>query len=107
MIYDDPARRRERVLRLVQTNPHCQNPPSQTIHQVGNVRVEDDVVSCTLFVAELRDGDQGMFHRGEQRIFAATCEYRMVERNGEVKIREKRVNLLNKSTPIHNLSFIL
>ena len=107
LIYDDPARRRERVVRLLQTRPHCQNPPSRTIHHIGNVRVNGDVITCTLFLAELRDGDQGQFFLGEQRVYAAKCRYLLGERDGTPTFKEKRVDLLNRSTPLHNLSFIL
>ena len=107
LIYDDATRRRERVIRLLQTRPHSQNPPSETIHHIGNVRVKGDVVTCTLFLAELRNGDQGQFFLGEQRVYAASCRYLLVERDGRMKFKEKRVNLLNRSAPLHNLSFIL
>lgn len=111
LIRDSRAGMEERVYRLTQTLAHAQNPPSRTQHDVTNVEVlhsttEELVVACHQSVHELRVGDVFHVGLGEQRSFHARCRYRISGSAGELRIREKRCELINREYPIYNLTFI-
>ena len=115
IVYDDSLRRRERVFRLCHTRAHAQEPPSNTIHVIGNVKVDqgsenDLVVYSNQIIYEIRAGMADYRQRGlgEQRTFAAQCEHRYVmDAQGCWRIALKKMLLLNREIPIENLTFIL
>jgi len=112
IIRDSRAGLDERVYRLMHTLAHAQNPPSQTQHDVTNVRVEaahdaELVVSCNAAVHEFREGEAFHVGLGVVRTFYARCQYRLVRREGgELLIRQKRCLLLDRAFPIYNLTFV-
>jgi 3-phenylpropionate/cinnamic acid dioxygenase small subunit len=112
LIYDDRARMEERVFRLRDTRAYAQRPPSRTQHNISNVEVgEPDAdgavaVSCNLLLAELREGDSSQPGLGNQRLIAARCQYVLVGAP-DWRIREKKLLLIDRDLPHHNLSFIL
>jgi 3-phenylpropionate/cinnamic acid dioxygenase small subunit len=107
IIYDDAFRRGERVFRTLHTPVLDQNPPSRTIHAVSNVEVEGDTVRCVQMISELRPGGPGQIGLGAARIFAARCQYRLREVDGELRIAHKKVVLLQADQPLYNLTFIV
>ena len=110
LIKDSKAGMQERVFRLTKTLAHAQNPPSRTQHDVTNVEVtalEDGSleVLCHQTVHEIRPGD--VFHVGlaESRTLAARCRYVVVP-GASLRIREKVCRLLDRESPMYNLTFI-
>lgn len=110
--YDDAVLRKIRVHHLLHERNVAQSPPSRTIHQITNVQVapaprpDEALVRCTLAVHELRVGDHLQLGLGDQRVLAATCEYRLRHEAGW-RIAFKKVVLINRHLPITNLSFLL
>jgi len=112
LIHDDAQRRRERVFRLLHTEPPSQYPPSRTQHFVANVRVEDGtngeaVVRSAQMICEMRAGDHRQFGLGDQRSFAASGEHRLRRENGAWRIAVKKLVLLNRDVQVPNLTFLL
>lgn len=114
ILYDDTRMREMRVHQLVRKVHYAQHPPSRTIHAVSNVRVmpsdrdDEALVLCSTMVAEMRAGNYLQLGLGEQRLFAGQCEYRLRRDNdGALSIALKKLVLMNRDTPIINLSFIL
>ena len=112
--YDDTRMREMRVHQLVRKHHFAQHPPSRTVHSVTNVKVassdraDEALVRCTTMVAEMREGDYLQLGLGEQRLFAGYCEYRLRrDAGGALSIALKKLVLMNRDTPIINLSFIL
>jgi len=112
MQYDDAEQRALRVYQILHLPHYAQLPPSRTVHVVSNVEVENGpasdeaTVHCSLVVYELRSGDHLQLGLGEQRTLAARCEYRL-RREDEWRIALKKVMLIDRELPIHNLSFLL
>jgi 3-phenylpropionate/cinnamic acid dioxygenase small subunit len=112
LIHDDTQRRRERVFRLLHTEPPSQYPPSRTQHFVTNVRIEngaqdDVVVRSAQMICEMRGGDYRQLGLGDQRSFAAAAEHRLARRDGAWRIAMKKLILLNRDVQIPNLTFLL
>jgi 3-phenylpropionate/cinnamic acid dioxygenase small subunit len=112
LVYDDIARMKERVYRLLETKAYAQMPPSRTQHNISNVEVLDGPdepsarVVSNLMLVELRAGGDGQVGTGRLRLLAARCQYLFV--NGpDWRIREKKLILIDRDLPHHNLSFIL
>jgi 3-phenylpropionate/cinnamic acid dioxygenase small subunit len=87
-------------------------PPSRTQHNVSNVEVLDGPeegsarVLSNLMLVELRAGGDGQVGTSRLRLLAARCQYLFV--NGpDWRIREKKLVLIDRDLPHHNLSFIL
>jgi 3-phenylpropionate/cinnamic acid dioxygenase small subunit len=113
IIFDDAARRGERVWRTLNTPVLDQNPRSRTVHSVTNVEVDPEPVDggdarvwCVQLVSELRPGGLHQIGLNEQRQFMARCEYRLRYLDGDWRISLKKVMLLNRDQPIFNLAFV-
>ncbi|MEA2324048.1 MAG: hypothetical protein QOD81_3898 [Solirubrobacteraceae bacterium] len=115
IIYDDAARRGERVFRALETPVLDQSPPSRTVHLVANVEIDrdgdaapgDTRVHCVQSISEMRAGGPGQAGLNEPRTFAARCEYRLRREAGGLRIALKKVALLESDQPIYNLTFIV
>ncbi|MPZ87301.1 MAG: hypothetical protein GEU81_04330 [Nitriliruptorales bacterium] len=114
IIYDDAERRGERVWRILHTPVLDQRPPSRTIHVVTNVEVDaepaDDGATrvwCCQLINEMRPGGQGQVGLNNPRCFAARCEYRLRQVDGEWRFALKKLSLLNADQPLYNLTFIV
>jgi 3-phenylpropionate/cinnamic acid dioxygenase small subunit len=112
VIYDEELQRVVRARQNVREGHPSQTPRSETVHFCSNIQVastdrEDEVlVRCNVLVYEMRPvTTHGLeIMRGVPREFPARCEYRL--RSGASwKIAEKKVLLLQRNTPIYNLSF--
>ncbi|MDB5729140.1 MAG: Small subunit naph/bph dioxygenase [Noviherbaspirillum sp.] len=114
LIYDDHARLEERVYRITRTRAHAQDPVSRTLHNIANVAVADADegqvrVHCNLMLIELRPGDLSQLGLGQQRMLAGRAEY-LLTRTGDGngwRIRQKKVNLINRDLPLYNITFIV
>lgn len=94
LFYDDRQLMKTRIERLEHPLIHVQTPPSQTVHLVGNVLVEEAadtkgeyVVSSSVIMVEYR--------LDRQRIFAGRQTHRLRRVGQEIRIAHKRVDLAN------------
>jgi 3-phenylpropionate/cinnamic acid dioxygenase small subunit len=102
--YDDFARLRDRIDRLMSGMAHAQSPPSKTRRVIGNVQIaegdgEQALVRSAVLLYELR--------HGRERIYAGRMEHRMRTIDGRWKIASKKVVLENNDEVIDNLTFMV
>jgi benzoate/toluate 1,2-dioxygenase beta subunit len=96
LIYDDRRLLETRVRRLSNPNIHAQTPPSRASRIVANVTLEPDGrARSKLTMVEYR--------RNKQRLFAATCWHRLVERGADLRIASKRIDLVNCDAELEGL----
>jgi len=114
ILCDNAQQRAMRIHQLLNYTHFAQDPPSRMIHFVSNVEVEEQpgsdeiLVRCNALIQELRPGDfqEMQIGLGSQRALAARCEYR-IRVNGDWRIAEKKVLLLDRDQPVSNLTCIL
>jgi 3-phenylpropionate/cinnamic acid dioxygenase small subunit len=105
LLLDDRRRLRERVLRLASGFAYSQDPPSRTVHLIGNVRIAreaDDAVevASVQLITEVR--------RDRQAQYAGHVEHELVPaEEGGWRIRRKVVRLANSDVPLGNVTFLL
>jgi len=94
LFYDDRELMKTRIERLEHPRIHVQTPPSRTAHLVGNIIIEgadaakgEFVVGSTLIMVEYRDDTQ--------RVFAGRQQHRLRRHGDELRIVQKRVDLIN------------
>jgi ethylbenzene dioxygenase subunit beta len=92
LFYDDRDLMQTRVARLEHPRIHVQTPPSRTAHLIGNVTAETGEdgevrVSSTVIMVEYRND--------KQRLFAGRQTHRLRRDGAELKIVQKRVDLIN------------
>ncbi|HEY7663162.1 MAG TPA: aromatic-ring-hydroxylating dioxygenase subunit beta [Xanthobacteraceae bacterium] len=94
LFYDDRDLMRTRLERLEHPRIHVQTPPSRTAHLVGNVAIEQEdeakseiVVDSTVIMVEYRDE--------AQRVFAGRQQHRLRREGENLRIVQKRVDLIN------------
>lgn len=113
LVYDDAARREERVYHLQQLPFPAQNPRSRTVHLVSNVEVlgvdEQGAtrVHSSQVIYETRTGDYTQIGLGEISVAVARVEYLLVRAEGGIRIRLKKILLINREMPQGNLTFML
>lgn len=111
LVDDDRDRLAERVFRLTSTQAHAQLPPSRTVHDVHNVRLEelaaDEVlVHCNLTVHEVRVGGPEQVGLARPRVLPGRAVY-VLRPGPPVRIRAKTVHLLERDLPLPNIAFIV
>ncbi|MFA7556327.1 MAG: aromatic-ring-hydroxylating dioxygenase subunit beta [Hydrogenophaga sp.] len=89
-IADDRPRLRERVVRLQKKSAHVEWPRSRTRHMVSNVLIDggdggETEVSAAFAVHR--------FKNGAADTYVGSYRYRLVQVDGQLKIREKRCML--------------
>ena len=111
IIYDPTLRREERVYHILHTDFPAQSPRSRTVHFISNVMVENHEelykVSSSQIVYEMRRGDFGQKGIGDIVPVVSQVDYVLREVNGELRIAEKKILLINRDTWQGNLTFIL
>ena len=104
LIYDDKRLMQVRVRQQSHPRAHARLPLTRTVHQVGNVLIRgaadaDEIeVNSTLVLFEYRNE--------RQRSFAANVVHRLLPRDGEYKIRLKRVDLINSESELDGIAFL-
>jgi 3-phenylpropionate/cinnamic acid dioxygenase small subunit len=113
IVYDDRARREERVYRTLHTPVLDQSPRSRTVHLVGNVEVAgkdergDVRVLCSQFISELRSGGVRQVGLNTNRVLAARAEYRLRPTQDGPRMSLKKLLLVDADQPLYNLTFLI
>jgi len=102
IIHDDRTLLGLRVKQARHPRAHARLPLARTVHQVGNIMVEDGKdevrVSSTLQVVEFRNE--------KQRLYGALVEHRLRRMNGSFKIAHKRVDLVNSEGELDGIAIL-
>jgi 3-phenylpropionate/cinnamic acid dioxygenase small subunit len=102
LIHDDRTLLELRVKQARHPRAHARQPLARTVHQVGNVVVEEGTneirVHSTLQVIEFRNE--------KQRIHGALVEHRLRWVNGRYKIAHKRVDLVNSEGELDGIAIL-
>lgn len=103
VIHDNRAQLRNRITRLKETTWLSEQTPRLT-RVVSNVQAELDESGATVarsnfILAEI--------HRHQQYLWAGTSVHTLVEAAGGLRIRHKKVLLLNNNEPLPNLMFLI
>ena len=100
LMYDDRRLLETRVRRLASPRIYSQEPRSRTSRIVANVTIEE---SGPEFIATRSKFMMIEFRRNEQRLFGGTCFHRLVLQDGAMRIRLKRIELVNCDAPLYGL----
>ncbi|MDQ1002212.1 3-phenylpropionate/cinnamic acid dioxygenase small subunit [Neobacillus niacini] len=105
MISDNYERIVQRAKRLFKREAHVEYPHSRTRHTTSNVRIENrenEVIDVTCDFITYRS------KREKLDSFIGRIDYKLVEQNGELKIKQKRVLLdLDSLRPQGKVSIVL
>jgi 3-phenylpropionate/cinnamic acid dioxygenase small subunit len=99
LIYDDRTLLELRVKQFRHPRAHARAPLPRTVHQVGNVLVDDLVVMSTLTVIEFRSE--------KQRVWAGLVEHRLRRERDSYRIARKRIDLVNSEGELEGLAILL
>jgi 3-phenylpropionate/cinnamic acid dioxygenase small subunit len=101
--YDNRSGLEQRIFRFKSPASHSQHPKSRMRRMLSNVEVEhaegDIRVGANFTLVEARPGRQTML--------AGRCEYVLRNDRGNLKIRQKKVLLVNNDDFLGNLTFLL
>ena len=100
LMYDDRRLLETRVRRLASPRIYSQEPRSRTSRIVANVTLEESSADHALVRSKFMMIE---FRRNEQRLFGGTCFHRLVRHESALRIRLKRVDLLNCDAPLDGL----
>lgn len=102
IIHDDRTLLELRVKQARHPRAHARLPLARTVHQVGNIMVEDGKdevkVHSTLQLVEFRNE--------KQRLYGALVEHRLRRVNGSFKIAHKRVDLVNSEGELDGIAIL-
>jgi len=111
LIYDDKARREERVDHYLNNAFPAQSPRSRTVHAVSNVLVEAHEQGArarsTQVVYETRAGDYTQVGLGDVQTVVTTVEHLLRPVNGRILIAQKKILLINRDSWQGNMMFML
>ncbi|MGH8724337.1 MAG: aromatic-ring-hydroxylating dioxygenase subunit beta [Burkholderiales bacterium] len=102
IIHDDRTLLELRVKQARHPKAHARLPLARTVHQVGNIMVEDGKdeikVTSTLQLVEFRND--------KQRLYGALVEHRLRRLDGSFKIAHKRVDLVNSEGELDGIAIL-
>ena len=99
LIYDDRTLLELRVKQFRHPRAHARAPLARTVHQVGNIVVNDLVVTSTLSVIEFRNE--------KQRLWAGLVEHQLRRERDAFRIARKRIDLVNSEGELEGISILL
>lgn len=104
LMYEDRLLLKLRIERLKQPRAFSQQPPSRSLHVLQRPHLDGAEPGCyrlrtPMIYTETR-GD-------EQLMFAATVLHEIVEREGKLMMRCKRVNLLNADAALPSIQLFM
>jgi len=100
LMYDDRRLLETRVRRLASPRIYSQEPRSRTSRIVANVTFEERGPDFALVRSKFVMIE---FRRNEQRLFGGTYFHRLIRQGDELRIRLKRVDLVNCDAPLDGL----
>jgi len=100
LIYDDRRLLETRVRRLASPRIYSQEPRSRTSRIVSNVTIEESAAGFAVVRSKFMMIE---YRRNEQRLFGGTCFHRLAGGPGDMRIRLKRVDLVNCDAPLDGL----
>lgn len=106
LAYEDRFLLQLRIERFKTPNAHAQHPPSRCLHVLQRPEVEsydpeaNSYVTRTPFLYTEARGD-------EQQIYAATAYHHLRVEDGALKIRQKRVDILNSDAALPSIQLFL
>lgn len=106
LINDNRAELDERIYRLGTKFAHAQSPKSRLTRLIGNVVLEQwdadrgGKVASTLVLTEVRNNRQQTFAGRQVHVLQR-------QEDGQLKMREKHVFLVNNDVPMPNLTFVI
>lgn len=102
--YDDHQLRRKRVERLTSGQSVSASPVARTVRLLSRFRMLNaSPGSCELRCAQLLTE----FRRGQERMYAADVEFRLVRTGEELRIDRKVVRLINSTEALGGIGYIL
>lgn len=109
-VFDNRDTLQARILRLKDPANFPQQPPSRTSRLLGRIRIAADESRDTItanapfhLIECLPHQDMG----DGQRYFAGQLTYVLEQADGDMKIRSKRVDLINSEKGLHGVSIII
>ena len=99
LVYDDRTLLELRVKQFRHPRAHARAPLPRTVHQVGNVVVDDLRVSSTLTVVEFRNE--------KKRVWAGLVEHQLQRNSSSFLIARKRIDLVDSEGEIEGLAILL
>jgi 3-phenylpropionate/cinnamic acid dioxygenase small subunit len=105
LIYDNRPALEERLYRLGTRFAHSQRPESNLSRVVSNILFDGyepargGAVTSRFLIGEER--------RERQTIWIGRQRHLLVRENGELRLKEKKVWLINNDSPMGNLTFVL
>lgn len=104
LIYENRDQLEDRLFRLKGRHAHAQSPRSRLMRVVSNIVIESEstehvVVRSTFVLGEVRNGRQETLF-GQSR-------HSLTYEAGTVRIREKKVFLLNNNITMNNVTFLI
>jgi benzoate/toluate 1,2-dioxygenase beta subunit len=99
LIYDDRTLLELRVKQFRHPRAHARAPLARTVHQVGNIVVDDLIIRSTLTVIEFRNE--------KQRLWAGLVEHQLRRERDSYRIARKRIDLVNSEGEIEGISILL
>ena len=105
VIYDDWKKLDERMYRLKGRHAHAQAPRSRLARVISNIQLVDfdpergGTVTSRFVLGEVR--------LDRQMIWLGKARHVLVRAEGQYKMKEKWVYLINNDTPMSNLTFIV
>jgi 3-phenylpropionate/cinnamic acid dioxygenase small subunit len=99
LVYDDRTLLELRVKQMRHPRAHARAPLPRTVHQVGNIVVDDLTVRSTLTVVEFRND--------KQRLWAGLVEHRLRRERDTFRIAAKRIDLVNSEGELEGITILL
>ena len=99
LVYDDRTLLELRVKQFRHPRAHARAPLARTVHQVGNIVVQDLVVTSTLTVVEFRNE--------RQKLWAGLVEHQLRRERDSFRIARKRIDLVNSEGELEGISILL
>ncbi|MGH7905624.1 MAG: aromatic-ring-hydroxylating dioxygenase subunit beta, partial [Candidatus Binataceae bacterium] len=104
LIYEHREQIEDRLSRLKGRHAHAQNPKSRLMRVISNIRIADGgagriAVTSQFILGEVRLDRQVIWFGRSSHLLARAAD--------GLKMREKKVVLLNNDSPIGNLTFLI
>jgi benzoate/toluate 1,2-dioxygenase beta subunit len=94
--YDDRVMMEIRKRNFVHPRAASKDHPVRCVHLIGNIRIAGDTADNLTATANFQ---ALMYYRGEQRAFGGRYRHELARIDGQLKIRHKRVDLINCDAP--------